>query len=453
MFKKAKTLFLMACLIFMSTLTTAVELSRAAQLGIAPGESENNQVVVIGMVAPNSTASSLGIKVGDQLVEINSQKITAFSQIINLLGQMSAGENIQIVVKRDNKIQTLSGPLKPRPYETSEVATVSYEAVKYEGNILRSIVHTPKNIRANEKVPAIFYIQGYTCDSIDYGMSPNSSASLLFNQLVGAGYMVYRVEKPGVGDSQSERDCRDINFTEESNGFIQALRQLKQKQNVDLERIYLWGHSLGVLHSAVVAKNEAVTGIIGFGGVFKPWYDYLLDIYQVQTVKHFGVAQSDADTRTKRVQPFLDLWLNTDLPWQDVLSAKSAQAGIEANILPLNGEQIFDRHFSFFRDMNRYNFASLWHEIKTPVLMIHGSLDIQAIEQNWAFDIAKTNGMKPSKAMILDGAEHGFLRYKTHQQYMAARTNGRYNPGNARELFDPRIGEASIDWLAALDHD
>lgn len=451
MLKKIKTLILMACLLCISTLSLADELSRAGRLGIAPGDSANNKVVTIGMVAPDSTASSLGIMVGDQLIEINSQKVPTFDQVISVLSQMSAGENIHVVIKRDNNILRLSGKLKPRPYETSEIANVSYESVKYEGNILRSIVHTPKNLKTNEKVPAIFYIQGYTCDSIDYGMIPNNSASLLFNQFVDAGYMVFRVEKPGIGDSQSERDCRDISFTEESNAFIQALRQLKQKPNVDVNSVYLWGHSLGVLHSAVVAKNETVAGIIGYGGVYKQWYDYLLDIYQVQTVKHFGISQSDANNRGKQVEPFLNLWLNTNTPWQEVLSAEITQAGIKANLLPLNGDQIFDRHFSFFRDMNSYDFASLWQEIKTPVLMIHGSLDIQAIEQNWAFDIVKANGMRDSTAMVIDGAEHGFLRYKNQQEYISDRSEGRYNPGNATERFDARIGKESIDWLSGLD--
>ncbi|MBT1063733.1 alpha/beta fold hydrolase [Bowmanella sp. Y26] len=427
----------------------ALALSRSPLLGIAPASSSQD-LVTIGSIAPNSTAAALGLLPEDKLLSLNNVSITHFDQLLTLLSTMNSGDPLTLQIRRNNKSLTLQGQLLPKPYEVSEVAYVSYEEVKFNGHRLRSIVHTPKTLKPGEKAPAIFYLQGYTCGSIDMGLFPNSTLTQLVQQFSEAGFIVYRVEKPGVGDSQSPQHCSEINFTAESDAFIQALRELKGRENVNANKVYLWGHSLGVLHSVNIANQEKVAGIIGYGGVFKPWYDYLLDIYRHQSVRHFSVPPKQAESNTRLVQPFLDLWLNSNTPWSEVLLAEDAQAALETDLLPVQNEQVFSRHFSFFRDMNRYDFATLWRQVATPVLMLHGSLDIQAIDSQWAFDIVKASSSPQSTAQVIDGAEHALLRYQSAQQYGAAREQGEFNPMDASKHFDPRIGEETLDWIQSL---
>ncbi|MBE1299276.1 MAG: alpha/beta fold hydrolase [Alteromonadaceae bacterium] len=430
------------------TLQMSEALPRRTLLGIQPERNAPGVAVTIRQVIPNSTAAALGMKVGDKLVSVNQNKIGDFSELLSVIGTLSTGNHVQVDVLRNGKSITLEGSMQPRPFEVSDVAEVTYESVQYQGNHLRSILYKPLGFSENQKAPAILFIQGYTCSSIDYGMLPYVTTRQLLEQLVAAGNVVYRVEKPGMGDSQSTKHCRDIDFTEENQAFLQALKHLKNKPFVDPERTYLWGHSLGVLHAPLVAQQEKVAGIIGYGGVFKGWYDYMLDIYAVQAVKHFSTSPRQAKRNTKRMQPFLNLWLNTQTPWQEVLKDKSVQGALSDDLLTIDGDQVVDRHYSFFRDLNQYDFANLWKQLNVPVLMMHGSFDIQAIEPQWAFDIAKQTQHPNSQAVVIKGAEHGFMRYKTNEEHMAARNNGQYNPGNPQSHFDPRIGQQTIEWLA-----
>ncbi|WP_100658391.1 trypsin-like peptidase domain-containing protein [Alteromonas flava] len=450
MISAIKRLTLICSIFFLAYAIHANELPRSVLLGVGPAQSDNIGGVVVGHIAPHSTAQSLGLKIGDRITHINRQSLSHFADLVELIKNMHADDPISLSVTREDQTLQLDGRVQPRPYEVSEIADVSYETVEFAGNILRAIVHTPKARRVNEVLPTIFYIQGYTCGSIDLGMTPNSSLSQLVNQFVEAGYIVFRVEKPGVGDSLSPRDCSSIDFTEESQAFVHALRALKQREQVDPNRIYLWGHSLGVLHSAVMADQETVAGVIGYGGVYKPWYDYMLDIYSQQSVKHFNVPTEQAKRNTGIVKPFLNTWLNTSMPWQEVLTQPDNQPALNSGLLPINGEQIFDRHYSFFRNMNGYDFQSMWQRIEAPVLMLHGSLDIQAISADWASAIVAANGNSFSDSSIIKGAEHAFMRYSDAQQYASARSSGRFNPNNTGDRYDTRIAEKTLAWIATL---
>lgn len=439
------TAFLVMLLSFLSH---ADELSRSTLLGIVPEQTQTGQNVVLQRVAANSTASTLGLKPGDKIVSINNQPIADFSSLLEVIRPIKAAQSILVTIERNNKTLVKSGTMQPRPYELSEHAEVYYESVSYLGNKLRSITYKPNHLVQDQQAPAIFFIQGYTCDSIDMGMMPEATTKQLVEQFAQAGYVVFRVEKPGVGDSQSEKHCSEIDFTTEATAFTEALRSLKQKSYVDPDQVYLWGHSLGVLHSAVVANHEPVAGIIGFGGVLKNWYEYMLDIYRHQSVKHFGTSVERANRNTKLVQPVLDMWLNSDKHWEEVTNHNATKAAIEAGMIDVNGDQIINRHYSFFRDLNKYDLAQYWQKLNIPLLMMHGSLDIQAIEKKWAFDLVSLSKNPHSTALEIEGAEHAFMRYESASQYMRARNNRTYNPAQPGEYFDTRIGQHTLDWLA-----
>ncbi|MDE3271838.1 PDZ domain-containing protein [Pseudoalteromonas sp. G4] len=431
-----------------TTTTVLNELPRSSLLGVMHNQSADNPGVTLEHVVANSTASLLGLKVGDVITKVNGIRINDFQALLSAVRPLKSGDDIRISFLRDKKALTVSNKMQPRPYETSDYAHVEYSAVSYEGNSLRSIVHVPKQLNPSQKAPAIFFIQGYTCDSIDYGMLPNITTRQMIDQYTQAGYVVYRIEKPGLGDSISEKPCRDIDFTTESKAFLQGLNALKTHKQVDPENVFLFGHSLGVLHAPVIAKQSPVKGIIGYGGVLKRWYDYMVDIYLKQSVTHFNLSERRARKNTELATPFLNLWLNTETPWQKIVNDERVKKAMAANLLEINGELSVNRHYSFFRDLNRYDFNKLWQEIDTPVLMMHGSLDIQAIEPNWAFDIAKLSGKEQSKGLLIDKAEHAFMRFDSKEAYLDARQSRQYNPTDPKELFDPRIGEHTLSWLS-----
>jgi dienelactone hydrolase len=83
------------------------------------------------------------------------------------------------------------------------------------------------------------------------------------------GFITMRVEKSGVGDSQGE-PCASIGFSEELSGYRAALAALRTHPEVDHERIYLLGISLGGLFAPILASDVPVAGISVFGTLAGP---------------------------------------------------------------------------------------------------------------------------------------------------------------------------------------
>ncbi len=439
---------ILSLIVLIFSTSSLASLAQRGFLGIAPESAQGSEINVANVVA-NSTASALGVKVGDQLVALDSVKLTRFSHLLALLENKQVAKPISLTVKRDNKELVLKGLLKGRQQEKSDIADVIYDVVNVDNNQLRSIVYKPHGLTG--KAPAIFFIQGYTCSSIDYGMIPNVSVKQMLDQYVASGYVVYRIEKFGVGDSQGELNCGEVDFTTEIAGFVAGLKALKQYDFVNENNITIFGHSLGVLAAPVVAQKESVAAIVGYGGVFKSWRDYMTDIYQVQS-QQFGTSKKQAKENYSTMKPFLDDWLVSDKSWREISQSKAYKQVMQADLAPIQGQQVFHRDYLFFRDLNSYGFKSLWQQTKVPVLMIHGSLDIQAINKQWAYDIAATvnDAGGKAKAVELEGAEHIFMRYDNAEQYMSARQSGNYRITEPKKHFDDRIATTVTKWLKHL---
>jgi dienelactone hydrolase len=452
---KNKTLLIMFILLLFSHLITASELPSRPFLGVAGSNSASNtHGALIDRVFPGGTGESLKLQTGDLITSINSIEITSFNNLVENLKNMSFGEKIELNVIRNNKLIQLIGQLKSRPKETVKANSsfdILYDSVNYQNNQLRSIIYRPKLANSKLKFPAVYFVQGYTCASIDYGLFPDSTSQQLLESIAEAGYVVYKIEKFGVGDSIGDLKCLEIDFTTELAGFNAGLEALKSYEFVDEDQIHLFGHSLGGVYAPFIAEHSPIKSLISYGSVVKSWHDYLLDIYSKQALI-FGTSKQQALINRNLVAPLLKAWLKSDQSWSDIITSKDLNAAISSDLIPISGDQVFNRHYSFFRDLNGYDLGAAWKNTKSHVLAIHGSLDIQAIDDSWATQMAslpKKEGLK-SESVVLEGAEHGFMKYDSMADYLKARNDRRYNPSQPGSFYDPRIAKTIIKWLGSL---
>ena len=75
--------------------------------------------VVIRSVKDHSTASEIGLRVGDTLTDIGKDKVTwpikGIDDIKDALSKISVGDEIRVGIERDAQAQTLKGIVKARP--------------------------------------------------------------------------------------------------------------------------------------------------------------------------------------------------------------------------------------------------------------------------------------------------------------------------------------------------
>jgi pimeloyl-ACP methyl ester carboxylesterase len=80
------------------------------------------------------------------------------------------------------------------------------------------------------------------------------------------GFVTYRVEKPGMGDSEGP-PCAETGYLQELNGYRAGLADLRANPAVDPERIFLVGSSLGGFFAPIIANEIPVAGIVTYGTI------------------------------------------------------------------------------------------------------------------------------------------------------------------------------------------
>ncbi|WP_431134649.1 serine aminopeptidase domain-containing protein [Psychroserpens mesophilus] len=400
-----------------------------------------NSGVHISTVMPNSTFSNLGVKQGDVLTTLNGKSVNTIQDVLAITSQLYEGDEIKVEYYSNNIIQSNSTVLKGRPIESFEKGNVTYGEVVYKDNVLRSILVTPKQ---HKKAPVVYFLQGYTCGSIET-VSNDSPMKKLMNDWVNAGFAIYRIEKPGVGDSQSKKQCSEINFEEELTAFKEGYKDLRNQETVDANNIFLFGHSMGGVIAPLLNKFQAPRGIITYGTVAENWYDYMVDLYTIQP-KHFGVSDAQIKEDSKVYLKFNDDFLIKKLSGEEMLKNEAYVEFFNASDFERN--QYIGRHFKFWQNLADVNIPKVWSQVKTNVLALHGEFDIQAIDKKGAeklVDIVNKNGGK-GDFILIKNADHGFVNFKSMQHNVETLSDGSYMT-HARDNYSIMIGKESTRWI------
>lgn len=326
--------------------------------------------------------------------------------------------------------------------------SVEYGQAQNALGVSRTITYVP---HAKGPFPTVYFIQGYTCSSIDHRDTAETTRRALVESYANSGFLVFLVQKPGVGDSQSAKSCDEITFAEEVQAFEDAYEALLTHPKVDSENVFLFGHSMGGLIAPLIAKKVRTRGIITYGSVVKPWFEYMVDNFRSQS-ELFGMDPRTIQRDARLGIPFFYDLMIEKRPWSDIVS-KHAEA-IDAGLIPIAGEKMFGRHYTFWATLNDPDLVEAWANYEGKVLAIHGSYDIEAISPEAAKRTARiVNTYHPQNArfLILDQAEHTFARVDgTFEAYASSRLNGEWTSKQAFAQFDERIVTETVSWMRGV---
>lgn len=404
--------------------------------------------VVVKRVSPNFTASALGIEPNDILVainDINSLDLLDFKKIERELNEQ---EPIAITYIRGRKKNRVVGQVLARQRESS-LGEVIYGEVAYQQGYLRTIVHKPYG---TARFPAVFYLQSYDCGSIDFAQDSLSPIKKMVDGWVKAGYAVYRVEKPGVGEGIGTKVCAQLSYKEELKAFENAFSTLKKLPFIDSTHVFLFGHSLGGIAAPLVASQSKYKprGIMVYGTVVKPWFEYMMDVFRKQPLLYKEPIQN-VELNTRMMTPLLFEWLVQGRSASDLLTVPDFEAILTSKENPLSYQRgtFFGRLPSYFSDINRYNLAQAWAKAAVPTLAIHGEFDSQAISPEAAQNIAQiVNEVRPGKGTfrLLKGSDHTMIKVTSFEEYHQLRKSGKYKE-YAHQNFNPDIVEMTVNWM------
>ena len=415
---------------------------------VAKNELATNVGVYFRKVFPSTTASALGVEEGDVLLKVNGKDVKTISDLKVEDLKLRDGDNVQFTILRNKKILELKGRAVGNPVEVSEKLNVQYGAFKFEKGLIRSIFLKPKTAGIK---PAILFIPGYPCTSID-NLSEHHPYRKLIYGLAERGYIVMRAEKPGVGDTQNTPDCNKIDFLTEVESYKAALLDLKKDKDVDTNNIFILGHSIGGMEAPYVALNNNVKGIIVMGITMKPWLEYLTEMLRIQN-PNLGIDYVQNEKDMKLYETLLyQLLVNNKKPLEMIKENNEYERILKRDFNYLGGDDFLNRDILFSQSLNKINISEVWAQSTNFVLSAWGETDIQTINDFSHKELVSiVNHYHPNKATFLElkGTDHNLMLIPTIEESYRKNADGTI-VGIFPTNFNYKIIEEFDDWMKQI---
>lgn len=170
-----------------------------------------------------------------------------------------------------------AGALEEEPAQADSVAFSERETTIAHGKVsLPATLTLPKGQKG--KVPAVLLVAGSGPVDRDGTMGPNRPLRDLAHALAAKGIAVLRYDKRTKVYGAKTAEVSDGGLTYDSEyveDAVQALRQMAAMEEVDAERLFVIGHSLGgTLAPRIVQRSSVpVRGVIGLAALASPFWE------------------------------------------------------------------------------------------------------------------------------------------------------------------------------------
>lgn len=383
--------------------------------------------VLIGGVVPGSTAEAAGLQRGDVWLSLNDVEINSAAEGVNALKQLRGGQNIRYSYLRDGRKFEKEVTLKPLPTEKYPDFDLEYGSVESGDALLRTLVSRP---RIQGKLPAVLFIQGVGCYSIDTPLDTGSSEIQLMNYLTRLGFVTMRVDKQGMGDSRGQ-PCSELDFDTEGEGYRAALVRLRSFDFVDADRVFIIGHSMGGVFAPLLARDLPLRGIVAYGTMGEKFMDYFANSRRTIAQAN-GMSLVETEEYVRRNCDCYRPYFEKGTAFTDIIAAHPDCRDILRDL---------GRTTAFWQQLNRVDIPALWSAYPGKVLAAWGKSDYISVRSEHQHIADLVNRAHPGNGTFLEleGCDHGMHTVATMQQAAQGLASG-YNPSVARA-----IGE----WLKA----
>ena len=413
---------------------------RKAFIGLLGKPTEKG--ISIDSVLPNSTASKLKLKKGDIIQSLNGNATSTLELYAAAASGIRANDKVTAQYTRNGKTATATTKAIIKPLETSVVADIVYDWVRFKDGYLRTITRKPKG---KENVPCILLIPGYGCGSIEnYSKSYNGK---LMDEWLKNGFAVVTIEKSGLGDSFGCEACAEADLRTDIESFDAGYNYMERLSFVDKANLFIWGHSMGGTIAPEVAKKHHPKGVMVFGSVFRPWSEFLLEMHRVQKPLLENLTYQQTEDFTRKIQKiYYEFFVLKKSP--ATLSENpeyNALVVSELNYKP-GSTNMWGRSWKFWQQLDTLDLAKSWQEVNCPVLILHGGTDYEQCSLVEPMLTQKTiNEKHPNTAtwITIPDLDHFMMKSKDWPEAVKNFNEQQYAKGN----FNGKIAEETIKWL------
>lgn len=226
-----------------------------------------------------------------------------------------------------------------------------------KGLKLATVVHKPDS---NGTFPAVILLHGFSGDKEEEHIKQ------LAVDLAKSGFVAIRFDASGYAQSEgtTEKDYRLTNYFSDTEFVYEYLKSLAY---VDKDRIGIFGHSVGAMLVILFGTNHPE--LKALVSVSPPYH--LETHYRLRGIwkgwKEKGYLEKESNGKTVKIP------------------------------------------YAYLEDANRYNALDEVAKIKSPILFILGTKDINVVPEETKKLYKKAN--EPKKLFIVDGMDHYYKKY------------------------------------------
>ena len=420
-----RTLFVAAAILLLGLAVNAQtpdSLSRRPDLGVAirPPSGANPARVV--RVVQGSALAQAGLRANDDVMAIDGHRLTDAIDFDRRIAALRGGQQLRLDIQRDGKPHTVVATLAPLARERHEgVETVYTSVLNPKGPRQRAIITRPSG--AASRLPAILFVPWLSCDSVEAPGGPSAGIDeLLIRVATESRWVMLRVDKPGVGDSEGV--CADTDLETEIAGSRAALAMLRAHPWVDPQRIVIMGQSFSGAFLPMVAGDTPVAGYIFINSWSRTWMERLIEFERLQ-LEASGLRAAEVSNRIRQLSEFYALFLEQRKTPAAIIRERPHLAAVWSD-QPMHQ---YGRSAAFHHQLQAINPAAAWEKVSVPTLVMWSDADLVMHRQDHERLVAMVNRNRAGAAslVIVPGADHG----------LAARTDG-------GKPFLPEIAPRSI---------
>ncbi len=400
--------------------------------------------ILIKDIIEGYTASKAKLHKGDVITAINENEINSSGDLLSAIAGQREGYEIVFEVIRKEKYLKIITKVVPKPYESYKNAEVIYDEIPFSKGYLRCIIDKPAD---KGKYPAIFFIQGYTCSSID-NMGETHAYDRVLRGLLAKGYVIFKTEKPGMGDCQGTGECDEIDFFTELSAFQAAYDQLDKYEFIDRDNIFIFGHSIGGVIASLLKQSLKAKGIAVYGTVVNSWFEYFVETNRLQNI-FMGADYMENDLQFHKKLPFLYEFMVLKKSPKELAKDSVNKEILEKEWQWDGGNKIMSRNYLYWQQLQEPGQIEAWKNTGSFVLSIWGAADFVAFspdEHKTIADVVNYYHPGKGKYMEIPEIDHSFT--KVADRFEAAKYwfDNEYRINN----FNPAIIEELDKWMKEL---